>query len=474
MLRRKHAAPPSVESAVESAAGSAVGTAFESDCGCAPTTAERLAHTRGDSLLTRRLVLAAGALGVVGLAAFASPMLPAAFAATYPSWDDVQRAKQNEASKASEIARVEKLIADLELDVQRKQAAAEQAAAEYYAALEAYEAAIERANDLQAQADAQAGVATTASEKAARVAAQIYRDGGDDAAMQLFFAGSAASADDLLARLGTMDQLLERNRDVYSAAVTARNNAQALGEQAVVARDERDRLQQEANQKMLAAEEAARAAQAALDAQAEHRVVLEAQLAALKDTTAATIEQYQVGVEVRRREEEERRRRAQEEAERIARENAANGGGGGGGGNVGGSGWARPSSGRVTSWFGDRGSICTPNGCTSSGHRGVDFASGCGSAIYAAAGGTVSFAGYTHDWGNRIVIDHGGGIRTAYGHMQGGGFAVGYGQRVSAGQYLGREGATGLADGCHLHFEVYSGGVRIDPTPFLRARGVSV
>ena len=48
--------------------------------------------------------------------------------------------------------------------------------------------------------------------------------------------------------------------------------------------------------------------------------------------------------------------------------------------------------------------------CTSSGHRGIDFATGCWSPIYAAASGTVIFASYTPDWGNYIKIDNGGGI----------------------------------------------------------------
>ena len=144
-----------------------------------------------------------------------------------------------------------------------------------------------------------------AANKAGRVAAQLYRNGGDDTSLELFFAGSAANADDLLARLGTMDKLLERNQAVYADAVTARDSAQSLSDQAVVARDERDRLQQVAEQKMVEAQAAADAAQAALAEQETRRVELEAQLAALQDTTAKTIAEYQAGVEARRQAEEE-------------------------------------------------------------------------------------------------------------------------------------------------------------------------
>ena len=79
------------------------------------------------------------------------------------------------------------------------------------------------------------------------------------------------------------------------------------------------------------------------------------------------------------------------------------------------------------------------------------------------------FSGY----GNYICIDHGGGVATGYAHIVNGGFAVRRGQRVSAGQVIAYMGQTGVAFGCHLHFEVYRPGT-IDPAAFLRSRGVSV
>src|SRR5690606_19493241 len=131
-------------------------------------------------------------------------------------------------------------------------------------------AAAERAEELQAQADEQAKIADEAADKAARLAVQLYRNGGDETSLQLLLSGSAAGADDLLARLGQMDKLLARNQDVYAAAVTARDAARSLTDQADVARAERDRLQQIAEQKMIEAQAAADAAQAALDAQTAH------------------------------------------------------------------------------------------------------------------------------------------------------------------------------------------------------------
>ena len=86
-----------------------------------------------------------------------------------------------------------------------------------------------------------------------------------------------------------MDQLLAANKNVYAAAMAARDNAQSLSDQASVARDERDRLQRDAEQKMVAAQNAAIAAQAALDAQTEHLDTLQAQLAALKEEHGAQL-----------------------------------------------------------------------------------------------------------------------------------------------------------------------------------------
>ncbi len=454
-------------------------------CGCAPTQRDRptLRPT-----LTRRATLGLGVLGVAATAAIASPLVPAAFADDYPTWDDVQRAKANQAAKAAEVTKIQGLIESLKAEVAAKQAAAEKASDEFYVAQQEYFDASYRADQIQEQADEQAAAALDAANKAGRVAAQLYRSGGDDTSLELFFAGSASSADDLLTRLGTMDRLLERNQDIYAEAITARDSAQSLSDQAVVARNERDRLQKIAEEKMIAAQKAADEAQAALDAQNANLATLEAQLAALQDTTAKTIADYQEGVRVReeaaRKAREEAARKAREEAARLAAAAASSGGsssGGssssgssGGGGKVVNSGWARPSSGRHTSGYGPRSVQCGPSYCASSFHYGVDLASGCGAGIYAAHAGTVVYAGANGGYGNYIKIDHGNGIATGYAHIQWGGLYVGYGQRVSAGQLIAAEGRTGNSFGCHLHYEVYQNGYPINPVPFMAARGVSV
>lgn len=432
------------------------------ECGCAPTPAESRALRAG---VSRRTLLGAGTAGLVA-AIVAGPMLPSAFAATYPSWDDVQAAKANEATKVAEVQRIQGFIQSLTGEVARTRTAAEQAAGAFYTAQQEYFEAAVRADTLQSQADAEAANATEAANKAGRVAAQLYRDGGDQTSLELFFSGSAATADDLLTRLGVMDKLLERNQRVYATAITARDAAQSLTDQAVVARDERDRLQAVAEQKMSESQQAADAAQAALDAQTLNLGQLQAQLAALQDTTAKTIADYQAGVEAARIAEEQRRAAERAEAERLAA--AGNGGG------VVSSGWARPTSGRRTSDFGPRSSQCGNGYCSTSYHYGADLSGGCSAGIYAAAAGTVVYAGYNGGYGNYIKIDHGGGIGTGYAHIRNGGFNVGYGQRVNAGDLIGSEGNTGNAFGCNLHFEAYVNGSPVNPINFLADRGVSI
>lgn len=449
--------------------------------------------------MSRRSALGIGALSVAALGALGGTYLPAAFAAGYPSWDDVQAAMANETAKAGEVTKIEGLIAGLQSRVAETARIAKEMSDAFYVAQQAFFDASYRADQLQGQADVQASTALEAANKAGRVAAQLYRDGGDDTSLELFFAGSAASADNLLSRLGTMDKMVERNQAVYSDAISARDAAQKLTDQAIVARTERDTLQQAAEAAMLSSQAAADDAEAALADQTLYLGTLQAQLAALKDTTATTVQQYEAGVEAERLARLERERLARVEADRIAAEAAqaaqaaaaaaaaANSGGGGGGGGsapapsggggggvVVGNGWSRPSSGGRTSGFGYRTQQCGASYCSSKLHAGVDMATGCGAGIYAAHAGTVDYAGGNSGYGNYIRIQHGGGVGTGYAHIMNGGILVRNGQQVSAGQLIAREGNTGNSFGCHLHFEVYVNGRPVNPSDFMGARGISL
>jgi murein DD-endopeptidase MepM/ murein hydrolase activator NlpD len=94
-------------------------------------------------------------------------------------------------------------------------------------------------------------------------------------------------------------------------------------------------------------------------------------------------------------------------------------------------------------------------------HAGIDFGAAYGSPIYAVSDGTVAFAGWHGGHGNFVKLEHGGGFGTGYGHMSR--IAVSPGSRVRAGQVIGYVGSTGLSTGPHLHYELYKGGVPVDP-----------
>ena len=120
------------------------------------------------------------------------------------------------------------------------------------------------------------------------------------------------------------------------------------------------------------------------------------------------------------------------------------------------SGFIWPVSGTVTSPFGWRWGRM---------HEGIDIAVPYGTAIHAAASGTVIMCGWLGGYGNLVVIDHGGGISTAYGHQSS--IAVACGQQVSQGQTIGYVGSTGHSTGPHVHFEVRVNGGAVDPLGYL-------
>jgi murein DD-endopeptidase MepM/ murein hydrolase activator NlpD len=98
-------------------------------------------------------------------------------------------------------------------------------------------------------------------------------------------------------------------------------------------------------------------------------------------------------------------------------------------------------------------------------HEGIDLGAPEGTPIHAAASGTVIYAGWMGGYGNLTVIDHGGGIATAYGHQSS--IAVATGQQVTQGEVIGYVGSTGHSTGPHLHFEVRVDGSAVDPLGYL-------
>jgi murein DD-endopeptidase MepM/ murein hydrolase activator NlpD len=98
-------------------------------------------------------------------------------------------------------------------------------------------------------------------------------------------------------------------------------------------------------------------------------------------------------------------------------------------------------------------------------HEGIDIGVGYGTPIHAAAAGTVIYCGWESGYGNLVVVDHGGGVATAYGHQSS--IAAACGQQVAQGQVIGYVGCTGHCFGPHLHFEVRVNGNPVDPLGYL-------
>lgn len=115
-----------------------------------------------------------------------------------------------------------------------------------------------------------------------------------------------------------------------------------------------------------------------------------------------------------------------------------------------------PVQGLLTSRFGPRGRGY---------HRGIDLAAPYGREVRAAAAGVVVEAGWSAGYGRCVVIDHGDGRQTLYGHLSR--ILVSQGQRVGRGELVGLVGASGWATGPHLHFEVHVGGRAVNPLKYL-------
>ena len=125
--------------------------------------------------------------------------------------------------------------------------------------------------------------------------------------------------------------------------------------------------------------------------------------------------------------------------------------------------FVRPGLGRLTSSYGRRWGRL---------HAGIDLASGVGSPIRAVTNATVLSAGWEGGYGRCVRLVHNDGTVTVYAHLSS--INVSKGERVSAGERIGREGNTGQSTGPHLHFEVRINGTPVNPTSWLRKRGVAL
>lgn len=279
--------------------------------------------------------LAIGA-GVMGAVTASIGIVAPAQAVDYPSWNDVQQAKNNVANQQAMIDNITSLIGNLQSSVDAARIASEKAAEAYFQAKDALDAATAKAADLEKQAGAAAEKAKTSKMRAGLLASHLAKSGGGDVTTDLMLkgGGSGDAADKLLFQLGTMSKLTEQSKAVYEQATRDKNTADALTAQAKSAKTERESLADEADKALAAAQDAQAKAQAALATQQQKSTELVAQLATLKNTSAQTEAAYLQGEQIKAQQEAARRAAAAAAAAAAANQPSSGGaapaGGGGG------------------------------------------------------------------------------------------------------------------------------------------------
>lgn len=269
------------------------------------------------------------------------------------------------------------------------------------------------------------------------------------------------SFSDMLTAMDDVGEIMESDRQLEDAYIAARENTESVKADYEDTRSELEELkaQLKAEQEELEKDiEEAIQIILNLENDLENRQAEYDAIMAAEDAANATIDKLVAELEAQR-------------AAEAAAAAAAAGGGSGGGGSANASGsfmWPVASYVYVSSRFGLR---VHPITGQKKSHTGIDIASNQGTAVYASDGGSVTLAGWNGGYGNCIMIDHGNGYVTLYGHLSS--ISVSVGQTVSQGTTIGAVGSTGNSTGPHLHFEVLKNGTRIDPEQFFSGLTIS-
>jgi peptidoglycan DL-endopeptidase CwlO len=245
--------------------------------------------------IRRRRAIAAGIPATL-LLAFANPTAAAALRQPdYPSWDEVEQARRDEASAQAKVDEIEGILIRLEADAAEYTRIAQQFAEEYALAATALDSATARLDRLTAQADSAQAKAEESEQRVALIVAQLARSTGGDVSFGLLL-GSADDTESLLARLGIAERLSTSSADLLRQAIYDKKTASALAKDARAAERERQRLADDAQEALDEAQASAEAAQAKADAQRDDVDRMIAQLAALKGTTLELEREYQEGL----------------------------------------------------------------------------------------------------------------------------------------------------------------------------------
>ena len=396
---------------------------------------------------SRRLWPAIASLGAAVLVvSLGFPASSPAYADEYPTWEEVQEARKDVAAAEAKVKEIMALLERLEVEAAQAEEEAARLGEVYYEALYELDEATFQQAQLQSQADSAAAIAEESRLKAGQFVAELARVGGGDLTATLFISGE--NANQLLSRIGYAAKIAEQTDGIYARALSDQNAAQALSDQAEVARQIREELQLVAEAAYEEANAAAMRAYSAVEAQLDNSARLEAQLEVLIEKREATEADYQKGVIAR------------QQSEIMGMIDP---------GQISAAGWARPSGGYISSHFGPR---IHPIYGIARLHAGIDLATPCGRPVYAARSGRVSYSGWLGTSGNFIRLTHEDGYTTGYAHLQSGTLYVRLGESVVTGQLIARIGNTGGSTGCHLHLETRQNMVAQDPYPFFLNRGI--
>ncbi|MFC5380595.1 M23 family metallopeptidase [Aquipuribacter nitratireducens] len=349
---------------------------------------------------SRPVLAALTALAVLGAPATAVLAAPA-HATVTESREEVEAAKEEVAQLGREV---------------------EAASAEYTEVEKRLEEQRARVESAQANVEEQSARIADMEDQLVVLAVETYKRGGIDPKLELLATGD-----------------LSINESTDTLGVVAGRKSASLGS----LRDaqlELRRLRHTAQQELSEVE--------ALEADlAERRAAIEAKLEGAKDALAVAEREHQERVAAAEA-------RAADQASRSGRAAITTDLTSGGR-------FAVPTPGPMTSPFGYR---VHPVYGDRRLHKGMDIGASCGTPVVAAESGVVQSASWNGSYGNIVVVDHGGGLSTAYAHLQG---AAKSGGSVAKGEVIGWVGSTGLSTGCHLHFEVREGGTQVDPMGYL-------
>ena len=354
--------------------------------------------------------------------------------------DDADSLQDKLSSLEEEKAAVQETIAELTKqadDVQATRAALQKEIDLTKQEIETVEAYIER---LQQQIDVKTTeleAAEDALEEKEEQFAQTVRttyEQGEISYLEVLLNSSSFS--DLLMRMEIVSAIMEDNQKTVDEYTAAKEDIEQKRDDLQQTQDEQKDYQENLNYKV------------------EDLAASEAEQAALQES----IEAYKAESEAEYDRISSEMQDVSNQIAELSRQAAANGSVPMGDGTLI---WPTPSCTVTNSAYGYR---VHPIYGTVKFHAGEDIPAGYGAEILAAASGTVVTAGWVSGYGNYTVIDHGGGLMTAYGHQSS--FAVSVGDVVTQGQVIGYVGSTGNSTGPHLHFEVYVNGATADPKSY--------